>query len=47
MPSYTIESVKTGRFVSPQSQGVGTPVITEDNPVGVGYRHYLSAGALS
>jgi len=34
MPSYTIESVKTGRFVSPQSQGVGTPVITEDNPVG-------------
>ena len=42
MPSYTIESVLTGRFVSPQSQGAGTAVTTESNPTGVGYRLYLS-----
>ena len=47
MPSYTIESVQTGRFVSPQSQGIRSPVVTESNPVGVGYRHYLSADTLS
>lgn len=47
MPSYTISSVRTGQFVSPEGQAVGSPVITEGNPTGVGYRLYLSAGALS
>ncbi|KAF8338333.1 hypothetical protein F5887DRAFT_1077848 [Amanita rubescens] len=45
MPSYTIESVKTGRFVSPQSQGLGTAVITESNPVGkVNFSDSLEGG---